>query len=69
MDEKQREIQRAERAILRLLQESGPQDSAVSFVNRLKDEGLGEAEIRTAFWELMDSERIELTRDRVLRVR
>jgi DNA-binding transcriptional regulator PaaX len=58
-----------ERAVTRILEEEGPQDSALSLVMRLEEAGHCEEMTRTAIWRLIDRGVAELTSDCKLRIR
>lgn len=63
------ELRTAETGILSVLEASPSPFSPAELVSRLKAEGISEYATRVALWYLIDRNLIELTLDRLLRLR
>ncbi len=63
------ELRTAETGILAALEEARDPFSPAELVDQLKAEGISEYSTRVALWYLIDRNRIELTMDRLVRLR
>jgi hypothetical protein len=61
------ELQRAEKGILSILEDSDDSYPPAQIMKQLENEGIPNYSIRVAIWYLMDRNLIELTMDRLLK--